>query len=65
MRDIVDKWQIHGSLGEVLHERAIEWLAENGLPAIQDLPYNQIATDLEFDQKTTEFVVIVHTPWAP
>ena len=61
--DVINKWQIHGSLGEALHERAIEWLAHNGLPAIEELPHHELGTDLDFDKKTSEFVVTVHTPW--
>ena len=63
--DILNKWQIHGSLGEVLHEHAISWLAENGLEAINKLPYFEVGTDVAFDRKTEEFVATVTTPWTP
>ncbi len=63
--DIMDKWQMNGSLGEALHEHAISWLAENGLPAISEVPYFEIGTDVAFDKKTEEFVVTVTTPWTP
>ena len=61
--DVIDKWQIHGSLGEALHKHAIEWLGENGLSAIQELPYHQVGTDVDFDTDTLEFIVTVYTPW--
>ncbi len=62
-RDMLDSWKIHGTLGEALHEHAISWLAENGLPDINELPYFEVGTDIDFDKKTEEFVVTVTTPW--
>ena len=62
---ILDNWEIHGSLGEALHEHAISWLAENGLPEINEPPYFKMGTDIAFDRKTEEFVVTVTTPWTP
>jgi hypothetical protein len=62
--DILD-WPIRSSLGEALHEHAISWLAENGLPEINELPYFEVGSDVAFDRKTEEFVVTVTTPWPP
>lgn len=62
-RDIIDGWQIHGGLGEELHDRAIDWLGNNGLPDIQELPSREVGTDIAFDKKTEEFIVTVTTPW--
>jgi hypothetical protein len=63
--DILNDWQIHGSLAEALDEHAISWLAENGLPEINELAHREVGTDIAFDKATSEFVVTVTTPWTP